>query len=166
MGLHLPHLKPINSLSLCLVWEKKRGEKKKYRNQCKNSIGVYIESDGVWNMNEWYILLKFCKLIEVNCVLICRWHYCHLEKPSRNWMVKECIMKNIEMHDLVVLSYTIYLGIEIMTQIEWALVHKRKYARDILKRFNMQHCKPVEIGRKCCGKMMGSPLMQHCKSSI
>jgi hypothetical protein len=40
------------------------------------------------------------------------------ETPVEIEWFKECIMKNIEMHDLVVLSYAIYLGIEIMMQIE------------------------------------------------
>jgi hypothetical protein len=50
-------------------------------------------------------------------------------------------MKNFEMSNLGVLSY--FIGIEIMISTEGVVVHKRKYARNILKRSNMQHSKPV-----------------------
>ena len=54
---------------------------------------------------------------------------------------KEAMMRKFEMSDLGVLSY--FLGIEIVMSTEGVLIHQKKYARDILKRFNMNNSKPV-----------------------
>jgi hypothetical protein len=54
-------------------------------------------------------------------------------------------MYHEELWDVWLGGLIIYLGIEIMIQIEWAVVHKREYARDFEK---VQYATPVEIGRK------------------
>lgn len=60
---------------------------------------------------------------------------------------KKMIMQEFEMTDLGELSY--FLDIEVKTS-EWIFMHQKKYAKDILRRFNMSKCNlaitPIEIG--------------------
>jgi hypothetical protein len=69
---------------------------------------------------------------------------------EENEWFKEAMMRKFEMSDLGVLSY--FLGIEIVISTEEVLIHQKKYAIDILKRFNMNNSKPVttpiDIGTK------------------
>jgi len=53
---------------------------------------------------------------------------------------KKMIMQEFEMTDLGELSY--FLDIEVKTS-EWIFMHQKKYAKDILKRFNMSECNPI-----------------------
>jgi hypothetical protein len=54
---------------------------------------------------------------------------------------KKNMMKEIEMSDLGNLTY--FLGIEFEMNSCRILIHQRKYAQDVLKRFNMLNCKPI-----------------------
>ena len=49
--------------------------------------------------------------------------------------------KKFEMSDLGNLTY--FLGIEFEMNSQGVLIHQRKYAQDVLKRFNMLNCKPI-----------------------
>jgi len=50
-------------------------------------------------------------------------------------------MKQFEMTDLGNLNY--FLGIEFEMNSQGLIVHQRKYALDVLKRFKMVNCKPI-----------------------
>jgi len=54
---------------------------------------------------------------------------------------KKNMMKKFEMSDLGNLTY--FMGIEFEMNSQGVLIHQRKYARDVLKRFNMLNCKPI-----------------------
>jgi len=54
---------------------------------------------------------------------------------------KKNMMKKFEMSDLGNLTY--FLGIEFEMNSQGILIHQRKYAQDVLKRFNMLNCKPI-----------------------
>ena len=54
---------------------------------------------------------------------------------------KKSVMKKFEMSDLGNLTY--FLGIEFEMNSQGVLIHQRKYAQDVLKRFNMLNCKPI-----------------------
>jgi hypothetical protein len=51
---------------------------------------------------------------------------------------KKCMMKEFEISDLGKISY--FLGMEFTSTKEGILIHQKKYANDILKRFNMSNC--------------------------
>lgn len=48
---------------------------------------------------------------------------------------KDCMMKNFEMSDLGLLHY--FLGLEVKQGIDGIFLSQRKYAIDLLKRFNI-----------------------------
>jgi len=54
---------------------------------------------------------------------------------------KKSMMKKFEMSYLGNLTY--FLGIEFEMNSQGVLIHQRKYAQDVLKRFNMLNCKPI-----------------------
>jgi len=54
---------------------------------------------------------------------------------------KKNMMKKFEMSDLGNLTY--FLGIKFVMNSQGVLIHQRKYAQDVLKRFNMLNCKPI-----------------------
>jgi len=54
---------------------------------------------------------------------------------------KKNMMKKFEMSNLDNLTY--FLGIEFDMNSQGVLIHQRKYAQDVLKRFNMLNCKPI-----------------------
>jgi len=54
---------------------------------------------------------------------------------------KKNMIKKFEMSDLGNLIY--FLGIEFEMNSQGVLIHQRKYAQDVLKRFNMLNCKPI-----------------------
>ncbi|XP_024632970.1 uncharacterized mitochondrial protein AtMg00810-like [Medicago truncatula] len=54
---------------------------------------------------------------------------------------KKNMMKRFEMSDLGNLTY--FLGIEFEMNSQGILIHQRKYAQDVLKRFNMMNCKLI-----------------------
>jgi len=54
---------------------------------------------------------------------------------------KKNMMKKFEMSDVGNLTY--FLGIEFEMNSQGVLIHQRKYAQDVLKRFNMLNCKPI-----------------------
>ena len=55
---------------------------------------------------------------------------------------KADLAKEFEMKDLVLLHY--FLGLEIWQQKGGLFVSQGKYAREILEKFNMQGCKPID----------------------
>jgi len=63
---------------------------------------------------------------------------------------KNNMMKQFEMSDIGNLTY--FLGIEFEMNSQGVVIHQRKYALDILKRFKIMNCKPIstpiEIGVK------------------
>jgi len=54
---------------------------------------------------------------------------------------KKNMIKKFEMSNLGNLIY--FLGIEFEMNSQGVLIHQRKYAQDVLKRFNMLNCKPI-----------------------
>lgn len=54
---------------------------------------------------------------------------------------KQRMMQEFEMSDLGELSY--FLGMEFSPTSKGVLLHQKKYASDILRRFNMQNCNPA-----------------------
>ena len=54
---------------------------------------------------------------------------------------KEAMSSNFEMTDMGLMSY--YLGLEVMQTGAGIFVSQKKYAADILKRFKMESCKPI-----------------------
>ncbi|KAJ0468434.1 putative RNA-directed DNA polymerase [Helianthus annuus] len=54
---------------------------------------------------------------------------------------KEKMIKEFEMTDIGVLNY--FLGLEVNQQSKGTFLSQQKYARDLLRRFGMQQCKPV-----------------------
>jgi hypothetical protein len=63
---------------------------------------------------------------------------------------KNVMMTEFEMTDLGEISY--FLGIEFLKTSKGLILHQRKYAGEILKRFNMTDCTyavtPMEVGLK------------------
>ena len=55
---------------------------------------------------------------------------------------KEDLAKEFEMKDLGLLHY--FLGLEIWRRKGGLFVSQGKYAREILEKFNMQGCKPID----------------------
>jgi len=51
------------------------------------------------------------------------------------------MMKKFEMSNMGNLTY--FLGIEFEMNSQGVVIHQRKYAQDILKRFDMLNCKPI-----------------------
>ena len=72
---------------------------------------------------------------------------------------KDCMMKKFEMSDLGLLHY--FLGLEVKQGVDGIFISQRKYAMDLLKKFNMVNCKvaatPMNVNEKLChddgGKM-------------
>lgn len=54
---------------------------------------------------------------------------------------KERMKSEFDMTDLGVLSY--FLGMEFLETAEGIVLHQKKYANDVLKRFNMMNCSPA-----------------------
>lgn len=54
---------------------------------------------------------------------------------------KERMKSEFDMTDLGVLSY--FLGMEFLETAEGIVLHQKKYANDVLKRFNMMNCNPA-----------------------
>ena len=63
---------------------------------------------------------------------------------------KSCMMRNFEMTDLGLLQY--FLGLEVIQGEDGIFVCQKKYAADLLKRFNMANCEvahtPMNINEK------------------
>ena len=55
---------------------------------------------------------------------------------------KDDLAKEFEMKDLGLRHY--FLGLEIWQQKDGLFVSQGKYAREILEKFNMQGCKPID----------------------
>lgn len=60
---------------------------------------------------------------------------------SQVYNFKLKMMQNFEMTDLGVLKY--FLGLEVQQDEEGIFLSQRSYAEKLLKRYNMQHCKPI-----------------------
>ncbi|XP_068304332.1 uncharacterized mitochondrial protein AtMg00810-like [Pyrus communis] len=65
---------------------------------------------------------------------------------------KKSMMKEFEMTDLGLMHY--YLGLEVIQTTAGNFIYQKKNVHDILKRFQMDDCKPfgtpVEVGLKLC----------------
>ncbi|KAJ8774045.1 hypothetical protein K2173_009476 [Erythroxylum novogranatense] len=63
---------------------------------------------------------------------------------------KTCMMKKFEMTDLGLLHY--FLGFEVKQDFDGIFISQRKYAMDLLKKFNMLRCKvkatPMNVNEK------------------
>lgn len=79
---------------------------------------------------------------------------------------KTCMMKEIEMSNLGLLHY--FLGIEVKQHVDGIFISQRKYAMDLLKKFNMLNCKmaatPMNMYEKLCrndgGKLVNATLFR------
>lgn len=60
--------------------------------------------------------------------------------------------KKFEMNDLGKMSY--FLGMEVVQSARGIFIHQRKYALEILERFDMQSCKPVHVPLSLGAKFM------------
>ena len=60
---------------------------------------------------------------------------------------KEDLAKEFEMKDMGLLHY--FLGLEIWQGDGKFFVSQGKYAREILEKFHMQGCKPIDRGSGC-----------------
>eukprot|EP00253_Pinus_taeda_P032805 PITA_32805 len=54
---------------------------------------------------------------------------------------KEAMMKEFEMIDLGLMKY--FLGIEVEQSDKGIFIFQNKYSKDLLKRFDMENCKPI-----------------------
>ena len=63
---------------------------------------------------------------------------------------------NLEMSDLGRLTY--FLGMEFTEDAEGLVMHQRKYASDILKRFNMSDCNPSSSPAETNVKLVMIPI--------
>ncbi|KAM2279296.1 hypothetical protein ACFX1S_040157 [Malus domestica] len=65
---------------------------------------------------------------------------------------KKSMMTEFEMTDMGLMHY--FLGLEVIQTTAGNFIYQKKYAQDILKRFQMDDCKPfgtpVELGLKLC----------------
>ena len=65
---------------------------------------------------------------------------------------KDCMMKKFEMSDLGLLHY--FLGLEVKQGVDGIFISQRKYAMDLLKKFNMVNYKvaviPMNVNEKLC----------------
>ena len=65
---------------------------------------------------------------------------------------KACLAKKFEMSDLSMLHY--FLGLEVKQGEDGIFISQRKYALDLLKKFNTVNCKvaatPINVNEKLC----------------
>lgn len=54
---------------------------------------------------------------------------------------KSCMMEKFEMSNLGLLHY--FLGLEVNQSEDGIFISQKKYAVDLLRKFNMLHCKPM-----------------------
>lgn len=64
---------------------------------------------------------------------------------------KESMMNELEMTDLGMMHY--FLGIEVMQTNDGIFISQKKYVGDILNRFQMEDCNPVNTPAKCGTKL-------------
>ena len=76
---------------------------------------------------------------------------------------KICMKKEFEMSDLGLLHY--FLGLEVKQVEEGIFVSQRKYAIDLLKRFNMLNCKVVATPMNLNEKLQPSDGTEEANSS-
>ena len=65
---------------------------------------------------------------------------------------KKCMMSEFEMTDLEFLHY--FLGMEIIQNSNGIFLCQEKYAKDLLKRFHMSTCKPVNTSINSNNKLV------------
>ncbi|KAE8707741.1 hypothetical protein F3Y22_tig00110377pilonHSYRG00343 [Hibiscus syriacus] len=61
--------------------------------------------------------------------------------PSMFNQFKDVMMKEFEMTDMGLMAY--YLGIEVKQQNDGIFISQERYAKEILKKFKMENCKPI-----------------------
>ncbi|KAE8721075.1 hypothetical protein F3Y22_tig00016885pilonHSYRG00007 [Hibiscus syriacus] len=61
--------------------------------------------------------------------------------PSMFNEFKDVMMKEFDMTDMVLMAY--YLGIEVKQQNDGIFISQESYAKEILKKFKMENCKPI-----------------------
>ena len=61
--------------------------------------------------------------------------------PSMFNEFKEVMTKEFEMTDMGLMAY--YLGIEVKQQKDGIFISQESYAKEILKKFKMENCKPI-----------------------
>jgi len=100
-----------------------------------------VQQDFVKYMSEYGVYVK--KIIEGNQVLICLYvdELIVIGSDVKDIEAfKTQMMNEFEMSDLGNLTY--FLGMEFTEVAEGLVIHQKKYASDILKRFNMMICNP------------------------
>lgn len=95
-------------------------------NKCSVEYGVYVRMKGVK-------MLLIC--LYVDDLLVTGSNHAEIEE------FKERMKSEFDMTDLGVLSY--FLGMEFLETAEGIVLHQKKYANDVLKRFNMMNCNPA-----------------------
>lgn len=64
---------------------------------------------------------------------------------------KEAMAQEFEMSDMGLMSY--YLGIQVNQMKEGIIVTQEVYVKELLKKFNMLNCKPVNTSIECGEKL-------------
>ncbi|KAE8735550.1 Beta-galactosidase 8 isoform 1 [Hibiscus syriacus] len=65
----------------------------------------------------------------------------HWKQPNMFNEFKDVMMKEFEMTDMGLMAY--YLGIEVKQQNDGIFISQESYAKEILKKFKMENCKPI-----------------------
>ncbi|XP_016169150.1 uncharacterized protein LOC107611769 [Arachis ipaensis] len=89
--------------------------------------------------------MLYIKFVEPGDILIVCLYVDDLISTSNNLKIiaefKKAMIKHFEMTDMDLMSY--FLGIEVLQKDDEIFISQKKYANDILKKFQMEHSKPV-----------------------
>jgi hypothetical protein len=95
-------------------------------NKCKAENGVYVQESTP-------SIILIC--LYVNDLLVVESDKAELKR------FKNVMMSEFEMTDLGLISY--FLGIEFLRTSKGLMLHQKKYADEILKKYNMTECTPA-----------------------